>query len=118
MDQAKKPSKQALDHMSAKQVGRAAAENRKMAFHTGTFNASGYIVGADSYHWLVAIPSADGGPYTALVHKSCPVVVFTPDYLKSESEECQAAVEAIGSAFWEFCRRTYTGSSAVKEQEA
>lgn len=115
MDEAKRPQTRQGAAMSDKQIGRAAFEGRKIAFHTGVFDLAGYVVGSDDFHWLVAAIHRDRGVYTALVHKTCPVVVFTPDLLSEESEPNRKAVEAIGSAFWAWCGKTYVGPSK-KEQ--
>ncbi len=97
--------------MSSKQIGRAAHAGIKIAFHTGVYDISGYVVGADDFHWLVVSIHREYGVYTALVHKTCPVVVFTADLLENETDGHRQAVEEIGSSFWEWCGRTYLGLS-------
>lgn len=115
MDEAKKrPTRQGAA-MSAKQIGRAAHAGIKIAFHTGVYDISGYVVGSDDFHWLVTSVHRQYGVYTALVHKSCPVVVFTADLLENETEDDRVAIEAIGAGFWEWCGKTYLGLSQ-KEQ--
>lgn len=115
MEEAKKPQTRRGAATSDKQVGRAAVEGRKLAFHTDAFDLAGYVVGSDDFHWFVAAIHRDRGVYTALVHKTCPVVVFTPDMLSEESEVNRKAVEAIGEPFWAVCGKTYVGPSK-KEQ--
>lgn len=109
MDQAKKPQTRRGAVMSLKQIGRAAAEERKIAFHTGTLDISGYVVGSDDFHWMVAATHPEYGVYTALVHKSCPVVVFTSSTVRDESEESQETIRGIGAPFWKYCRETFMG---------
>lgn len=111
MDDAKKQPTRQGAAMSTKQIGRAACDGRKIAFHTGVFDLSGYVVGSDDFHWFVASIHPVHGVYTALVHKSCPVVVFTSDLLSGETEEDRTAVTDIGSSFWEWCGKTFYGPS-------
>jgi hypothetical protein len=115
MDEAKKQPDRQGAAMSSKQIGRAAHAGIKIAFHTGVLDISGYVVGSDDFHWLVTSVHPTYGVYTALVHKTCPVVVFTSDLLEHEPEDDRAAIEAIGAGFWEWCGKTYLGLSK-KEQ--
>lgn len=115
MDEARKPQARQGAAMSTKQIGRAAHERRKLAFHTGVLDIAGYVVGSDDFHWFVASVHQEYGAYTALVHKSCPVVVFTTSTLNEESEADREMITAIGTPFWEWCGRTYVGPSK-KEQ--
>lgn len=115
MDEAKKQPDRQGAAMSTKQVARAAHAGIKIAFHTGVMDFSGYVVGSDDFHWLVASAHPTYGVYTALVHKTCPVVVFTSDLLENEPENDREAIESIGSGFWEWCGKTYLGLSK-KEQ--
>lgn len=115
MDEAKKPQTRQGDVMSGKQIGRAAAEGQKLAFHTGVLDVAGYVVGSDDFHWLVAATHKEYGVYTALVHKTCPVVVFTTSTLEEEPQMDRDVITGIGGPFWAWCERTYLGSSK-KEQ--
>jgi sRNA-binding regulator protein Hfq len=99
--------------VSDKQMGRAAAEGTQvvMFLASGT-DISGYVVGMDDYHWLLASVS-EGLRIVHLVHKTCPLVSFLPHGLDQEDEEDQQWVTSIGSPFWGFCRRTYLGENPV-----
>lgn len=91
--------------MSDKQIARAAVEGRKLIFRTGVLiPLGGYVVGMDNYHWLIAAPSeGDTSVQTSLIHKSCPLVTFTSEYLSGEISEDRKEIQRIGSPFWRYC---------------
>lgn len=91
--------------MSDKQIATAAVTGRKLTFRTGVLvPIEGYVVGMDDYHWLVAEPSyEDRGVQTTLIHKSCPLVTFTDEFLAGEIDEDRQIIRDIGGSFWTFC---------------
>lgn len=110
--------------MSAKQMIQAALVGRKLQFavSTGT-TRSGYLVGMDDYHWLVASPSAETSSVNLyLLHKgSVPEVLFTTALLDSEPSTVGDAVRQVGDPFFSWCARHAANrntSSLAKPQES
>lgn len=107
--------------MSNKQVGRAAYERRKISFRIFGDRPPirGYVVGSDDFHWFVGVPTdrTNDDPYVALVHKTCPLVVFTNTHLEQEDEESKTFIQKAGQPFWEYCGKTYRGLSAPNDEE-
>lgn len=105
--------------MSDKQIGRSAYERRKLAFQTSVETIRGYVVGADDFHWLVAVPQIGNGreAHLVLVHKTCPVVDFLEIFLEMETKESKTFIRGVGMAFWENCGKTYRGHSAPNDEE-
>lgn len=93
--------------MSAKQISRAAIDQRKLAFNLVAQPArvTGYVVGMDDYHWLVSTGS-DG---LSLVHKGSAVTVeFLPAFLADEDQPYQTYTKQIGEPFWASLQRGAT----------
>lgn len=92
--------------MSDKQMARAAVQGQCLVFRTGVeMPVKGYVVGMDDFHWLIATPSNPREPVmTTLVHKSCPLVSFTPVHLEDEDEDDRRIIQETGLAFWSFCQ--------------
>jgi len=107
-------------HMSDKQMARAAVEGQRLVFRTGVeMPIEGYVVGMDDFHWLIATPSDTREPVmTTLVHKSCPLVQFTPLYLRDEDEEDRRLIQDIGVPFWRFCQSSGLARSLPNLQES
>ncbi len=105
--------------MSDKQIGRAAYDRRKMSFQTTVETVRGYVVGADDFHWLVAVPQIGNGreSHLTLVHKTCPLVDFMEVFLEMETEESRTFIQKVGTPFWEYCGRAYRGLSATNDEE-
>jgi hypothetical protein len=94
--------------MSAKQISRAAVDHRKLAFNlvAQPSRVTGYVVGMDDYHWLVA--TADDS--LSLVHKgSAATVEFLPAFLIDEDQPFQTYTKQVGEPFWASLQR---GASA------
>lgn len=105
--------------MSDKQIARAAVEGRKIVFYSGVLMpVEGYVVGMDDYHWLIATPSErDLGVQTALVHKTCPLVSFTGEFLAGEIDEDREKIRSIGRTFWDFCISHHLTRSVPTDKE-
>lgn len=105
--------------MSDKQIARAAVEGRKLVFRTEVLvPMEGYIVGTDDYHWLVACPSQENqGVQTTLVHKSCPLVTFTEEFLTGELDEDREHIQRIGMSFWNYCISSGLSRPVTTDQE-
>ena len=109
--------------MSTKQMARAAVEERLVTiWFSDTRTLSGYLVGMDDYHWLIA-HEQDRRIATSLVHKSVDHIQISPTRtLSSVSDpQNQAAIRRIGSPFFEYCRKTFLGhkdqpNNATEEQ--
>lgn len=102
--------------MSAKQLAWAATRGRRISFRflSAGYTASGYLVGMDDYHWMVAVPRGDDNdPFveTTLVHKgSADLITIERDQiLDAEPPAIRVSVEEIGRPFFSFCERTYLG---------
>jgi hypothetical protein len=90
--------------MSAKQISRAAVDNRKLAFNliAPPSRVAGYVVGMDDYHWLVA----QGNEDLLLVHKgSAATVEFLSGFLSSEDTDFQEYTKRVGASFWDSLQR-------------
>jgi hypothetical protein len=102
--------------MSDRQLARAAVDGKKITFKIiaseYSYEVMGYVVGMDDYHWLVAVPVAEGARLT-LVHKGSADVINIPrdPHLNDEKPHVQEDVRAVGTDFWSFCRRNYLGQS-------
>lgn len=105
--------------MTDKQMGRAAAEGRRMRFVTGVVTYEGYLVGADDFHWMVAVPasSATTADFVVMVHKSCPSVEISTILLDEQPSATRQFVERIGHAYWAYCKKTYLGHTTASDQE-
>lgn len=101
--------------VSDKQIARAASEGTQTVMFLGNAGGeiTGYVVGMDDYHWLLASVS-EGLQIVHLVHKTCPLVSFLPLGLDQEDEEDRLWVTSVGKSFWDFCRRTYLGENSVR----
>lgn len=63
--------------MSTKQIATSVLGGRKVNFRTLQGPIEGYVVGADDYHWLVAVVQGSGPKViTHLVHKSAPLITL------------------------------------------
>jgi hypothetical protein len=106
-DRQRKAERKSGSAMSDKQMARAAVSGQLLVFRTGVLMPmEGYVVGMDDFHWMVATPSneAEGeGVQTTLIHKTCPLVTFTEQYLVDENDGDRQKIQQIGGAFWEFC---------------
>lgn len=116
MDESRKPIRSG-SFMSDRQIGRAAAEGRRLTFRTVTGTIRGYVVGADDFSWLVAVILLDGSVRPNLVHKACPLVEFEDVFLTTETEDDQKTIRDLGTAFWNHCNTKYLGKTATTSQE-
>ena len=92
--------------MSTRQVLQAARYGRKIICYSSGNDrlASGYPVGADDFHWLLAEPvdDTDSAPYNLfLLHKgSVANVHLVPEStFSSESERFKSQIEPVRSRF-------------------
>lgn len=95
--------------MSDRQMARAATSGRRIRFaFTGLDPISGYLVGSDDFHWLVATFNQQS-PEICMVHKGSAVLItLSPDpALSNEDQDYQDFVERIGRGFFDFCDETY-----------
>lgn len=99
--------------VSTKQLARAAVEGREVTFDG--LGISGYVIGSDDYHWLLAHieRNEDGWAYavsTVLVHKSAPVVrVARQNTLEDLPEKVRDEVQSLGANFVAYCQREILG---------
>lgn len=102
--------------MSDRQLARAATSGRHLIFHfLHGEPLTGYLVGSDDFHWLVA--HHEGSQYqVTLVHKaSSPRITISPSpTLANQDADYQAFVRQIGAGFWSFCDQTYFGKTPPK----
>ncbi len=105
--------------MSTRQIARAAVEGRQVTFSFTTLpDVTGYVVGADDYHWFVINPSGNNptlSPETLLVHKGSAAVVriHTEPTLVQDPE--RDFITKVGSSFWAFCNRAYFNNNHTIE---
>lgn len=117
--------------MSNRQMAYAATRGRKATFQwlrltteDRPHRISGYVVGADDFHWLIAEPQLDhDGPedhrvVTHLIAKGrCEIVTLSPEpTLEDEPPAIKVAVEELGRGFRSFCEKTYFGGSEEAEE--
>lgn len=109
--------------MSDRQIAQAAINGRRVTFRflssQPAHEITGYIVGMDDYHWMVAsvVPEAerpnptDPPVLNALVHKSqVDMIRLWPlSSIGDEPEPVQTLLSQIGGAFWRYCETRYTG---------
>ena len=102
--------------MSSKQMAYAATSGRRVSFSflAANHQVSGYLVGMDDYHWLVAC-LVPGEVQTTLIHKSSAdlVTISNESTLDSEHDYIKVAVQEIGRGFFAFCNRTYFGKTTT-----
>lgn len=108
--------------MFDKQLGRAAAEGRRVTFivNIGGFaEVSGYVTGMDAYNVMVMVPDEDDA-ITWFVHKGlAPFTKFSPtETLDGEPEAVQEAVRRVGERFWQTCRERYLGHHTTSQESA
>lgn len=124
-EKAEKPDREPRrrgSNVSDRQIAGAASRGRKVTFQFLTANpgheVSGYIVGMDDYHWMVAsvVPEStrvqgDSPIALSLVHKSRVDLIRLHDAstINKESESAQAALVEVGQKFWRFCDSHYAG---------
>lgn len=96
--------------VSTKQIAWAAVNGRCVTFTTSVGEFSGYVIGMDDYHWVVADPDGGGTHFkTRLIHKGlAPVVTVTDKTLDQEIEPVASAVTLAGSSFWALCRKNHS----------
>ena len=105
--------------LSDKQVTDASRRGRTVTFKIlksqPGHEATGYVVGKDDYHWMVACPRllevarTEGEDIitVVLVHKSADLIELgVSNTLDSLSEEHQVAIKKIGEPFWSSQNRT------------
>lgn len=109
--------------MSNKQIAKAATHGRLVTFQFLSTNpaheVTGYVVGMDDYHWMVAsvlpedLRSEDEVLALSLVHKSRVDMVrlASRGTLDQEEVTVQLALDAIGGSFWAGLDRRYNGRS-------
>jgi hypothetical protein len=100
--------------VSTKQLTFAAADGRRLTFDT--LGLSGYLVGLDDYHYLVAVLDGTGQNISdvALIHKSTPLVrISLTAMLADEGDLVQDAVNNLGGKYIEHCRSTLGRKPAV-----
>lgn len=105
--------------LSDKQIAHAAMRGRKVTFQyfstQPAHELTGYIVGMDDYHWMVASVvspvSHDDLIVNTLVHKSrVDMIRLHPDStIDKETPEVQEAIRQVGQAFWHYCEKNYAG---------
>ena len=106
--------------MSSKQIAFAAVNGHRVTFAiAGEENVVGYVVGQDDYHWLCAQPKANLDVNSVLVHKgSAATITISPHpTLTNEDPTVRSEVERVGSAFWDYCKRTYFGSNSPRQEK-
>lgn len=96
--------------VSTKQIAWAAVNERCVTFTTSVGEYSGYVIGMDDYHWVIADPDGGGTHFkTRLIHKGlAPVVTVTDKTLDQEIEPVVTAVTMAGSAFWSLLRKNHS----------
>lgn len=102
--------------MSSRQVARAAVHghNIRFVFNNNIEPITGYVVGQDDFHWLIA--HSDGANFkTTLVHKgSAALLTISPSStLLNEEADFRTYVEKIGRGFWLWCDETYFASRNI-----
>lgn len=118
VDRAERRSRSASD-LSDKQIAQAAMRGRKVTFSFVATQPAhelvGYVVGMDSYHWMVATPvgetPGEDPIVLTLVHKSQPGMIrlHTAPTLDTEPDETRQALARVGQGFWSHCQSTYAG---------
>jgi len=104
---AQEGTKAAGSTVSTKQIAWAAVNGRSVTFTTSVGEYSGYVIGMDDYHWVVADPTENHFK-TRLIHKGlAPVVTVTERLLDEETQQVASAITMAGSAFWKQCRTNY-----------
>lgn len=105
--------------MSDKQIARAATLGKRITFRFLSSHpyheVSGYVVGMDDYHWLIAsvLPEEDRAKSDekisiSMVHKSrVDLILIGPQALKTEPVSDE--IISVGQGFWDHCDRTYHG---------
>lgn len=100
--------------MSNRQIAQAAINGRKVTFRflftQTSHEITGYVVGMDDYHFLLAVvlpdeaATADALITTTLVHKSAQIITLgIHDSLSEEDSQVQSQISRIGAPFWSFC---------------
>jgi hypothetical protein len=95
--------------VSSKQIAWAAVNHRLVKFSTLVGDQSGYVIGQDDFHWIIATVPHEGDTHqTALIHKgSAAIVTITDHRLEEERDQIGSAVTMAGTSFWNFCQTTY-----------
>lgn len=95
---------------SSKHVAWAAVNRRLVRFSTTVGEQTGYVIGQDDFHWVIAtIPPTGNSFATALVHKGQTAIVTITDQVleEFESDQIASAITMAGSPFWAHCRKVY-----------
>lgn len=94
--------------MSDRQIARAATSGRSLTFgFIGAESLTGYVVGMDDFHWLVAHHTETSKPTISLVHKgSAALITISPESDLLDSG-IKPFVERIGRGFFDFCTTTF-----------
>lgn len=95
--------------VSSKQIAWAAVNHRLVRFSTLVGDRSGYVIGQDDFHWIIAtVPQEGSAHQTELIHKgSAAIVTITDHTLEAEPDPIEASITLAGSSFWAFCTATY-----------
>lgn len=98
--------------MSSKQMARAAVNGNRITvlFLSSDTSVSGYVVGMDDFHWMLAVPQQNEVE-TVLIHKGGPdlVRIDRVHLLSHESHWVADEVHRIGGPFFDFCERAFLG---------
>jgi hypothetical protein len=105
--------------MSDRQIAKAATSGKRITFRflsSQPFHeVSGYVVGMDDYHWLIAsvLPEeeraeTDEKISISMVHKSR-VDLILIGRKALQAEPVADAITSVGQGFWDHCDRTFNG---------
>lgn len=96
--------------MSTKQMAYAARDGKRLTLNTSVGSVTGYLVGMDDYHWLIAEVTETSEVCVSLVHKGLTphARISRMPLLSDETPAIQAAVREAGGAFFSWCERFLT----------
>ena len=94
---------------SSKQLAFAAVRGSLISFKPVDMEpVSGYLVGIDDYHYVVAVPDQTSAKIT-LIHKQCPFVsIGNNSDLENASIPTREFVSLVGSSFLALMREEYS----------
>lgn len=106
----KQASKKQGNEMSTKQVARTVLDGTAITFSfpPSDKQITGYVFGADDYHWAVVEPNGD----RHLVHKGAPIVTLLSTR-KLHAEPNAEALEPLVAPFRRYVERTYFGRNGA-----
>lgn len=93
-------------HFTDRQIAQSVRDGRVVEIHTVVSSQSGWIFGADDFHWGIV----DRMGSTCMVHKTAPSLRVTDITLEMQPQDVRDLVEPIVKSYRESIMREHFGA--------